>query len=73
MGIFPEGGSHDRTTLLPLKAGACAFIWGAKEQFNKSPKLVCCGINYFGAHKFRSKVVINFSSSLSYKLDKKRF
>lgn len=33
MGIFPEGGSHDRTDLLPLKAGVAvialeAHSWG---------------------------------------------
>jgi glycerol-3-phosphate O-acyltransferase/dihydroxyacetone phosphate acyltransferase len=27
LGIFPEGGSHDRTEMLPLKPGACIFVW----------------------------------------------
>lgn len=26
--IFPEGGSHDRTELLPLKAGICIMALG---------------------------------------------
>ena len=29
IGIFPEGGSHDRTTPLPLKAGVCLMALGA--------------------------------------------
>lgn len=29
IGIFPEGGSHDRTDLLPLKAGVCIMALGA--------------------------------------------
>jgi glycerol-3-phosphate O-acyltransferase/dihydroxyacetone phosphate acyltransferase len=29
IGIFPEGGSHDRTKLLPLKAGICIMALGA--------------------------------------------
>ena len=27
--IFPEGGSHDRSDLLPLKAGVCIMAMGA--------------------------------------------
>src|SRR5699024_7841818 len=29
VGIFPEGGSHDRSNLLPLKAGAAIMALGA--------------------------------------------
>lgn len=29
IGIFPEGGSHDRFELLPLKAGICIMALGA--------------------------------------------
>jgi glycerol-3-phosphate O-acyltransferase/dihydroxyacetone phosphate acyltransferase len=29
VGIFPEGGSHDRLELLPLKAGMCIMALGA--------------------------------------------
>ena len=29
IGIFPEGGSHDRTDLLPLKAGVALMALGA--------------------------------------------
>ncbi|KAK9470731.1 uncharacterized protein V1510DRAFT_431893 [Dipodascopsis tothii] len=66
IGIFPEGGSHDRTTLLPLKAGAAIMALGA---INADPscdvKIVPCGMNYFHPHKFRSRAVIEFGSPLS--------
>jgi glycerol-3-phosphate O-acyltransferase/dihydroxyacetone phosphate acyltransferase len=29
IGIFPEGGSHDNLSLLPLKAGICIMALGA--------------------------------------------
>lgn len=61
VGIFPEGGSHDRTELLPLKAGVAIMALGAVA---RSPdcgvKIVPCGMNYFHAHKFRSRAVIEF-------------
>lgn len=57
--IFPEGGSHDRTDLLPLKAGVCIMAFGAMNQYNKSITIVPCGLNYFQGHKFRSKVIMN--------------
>ena len=35
VGIFPEGGSSDRTDLLPLKAGICIMALGAMAKYNK--------------------------------------
>ena len=35
---------------------------GAMEKFNKPVNIVCCGLNYYKGHRFRSKVVIEFSS-----------
>jgi glycerol-3-phosphate O-acyltransferase/dihydroxyacetone phosphate acyltransferase len=70
LGIFPEGGSHDKTELLPLKAGACIFLWSVKEKQDVDAFLQCIGINYFGAHKFRSKVVINVGKLQSFDIDK---
>ena len=32
IGIFPEGGSHDRTDLLPLKAGVALMALGAMAE-----------------------------------------
>lgn len=61
IGIFPEGGSHDRTDLLPLKAGVAIMALGAME-YNPdcNVKIVPCGMNYFNAHKFRSRAVVEF-------------
>lgn len=72
LGIFPEGGSHDKTELLPLKAGACIFIWAVKEKKDVDAHLQCIGINYYGAHKFRSKVVINIGKLQSFDIDKSK-
>lgn len=60
IGIFPEGGSHDRTELLELKAGVTLMALGAMEKYNREVKIVPCGLNYFSGHRFRSVVVIEF-------------
>lgn len=61
IGIFPEGGSHDRSDLLPLKAGAAIMALGALAQDPDCQlSIIPCGMNYFHAHKFRSRAVIEF-------------
>jgi glycerol-3-phosphate O-acyltransferase/dihydroxyacetone phosphate acyltransferase len=63
VGIFPEGGSHDRTELLPLKAGVAIMALGAlAADPDCGLKIVPCGMNYFHAHKFRSRAVVEFGS-----------
>lgn len=61
IGIFPEGGSHDRPRLLPLKAGAAIIALGTLA---RSPdcglSIIPCGMNYFHPNKFRSRAVIEF-------------
>ncbi|CAH2352760.1 glycerol-3-phosphate O-acyltransferase 1 [[Candida] railenensis] len=65
LGIFPEGGSHDRTDLLPLKAGVAIMALGAMENDpNCNVKIVPCGMNYFNAHKFRSRAVVEFGNPI---------
>ncbi|CCU76878.1 Glycerol-3-phosphate O-acyltransferase 2 [Blumeria hordei DH14] len=65
VGIFPEGGSHDRTELLPLKAGVAIMALGAlAAEPNSNLKIVPCGMNYFHAHKFRSRAVIEFGNPI---------
>lgn len=59
IGIFPEGGSHDQSVLLPLKAGACIFNYSTFQKHKKNVNMVEMGFNYFGPHKSRSRVVIN--------------
>ncbi len=61
VGIFPEGGSHDRTGLLPLKAGVAIMALGTlAEAPDCGLKIVPVGMNHFHAHKFRSRAVIEF-------------
>ncbi|WVQ97401.1 hypothetical protein IAU59_004514 [Kwoniella sp. CBS 9459] len=61
IGIFPEGGSHDRTDFLPLKAGFSIMALGATAQNPElDVKLVPVGLSYFHPHKFRSRAVIEF-------------
>ncbi|KAF2089315.1 hypothetical protein K490DRAFT_72133 [Saccharata proteae CBS 121410] len=65
VGIFPEGGSHDRTELLPLKAGVAIMALGAlAANPNSGLKIVPTGMNYFHAHKFRSRAVVEFGTPL---------
>ncbi|KAL8965839.1 MAG: hypothetical protein Q9197_006295 [Variospora fuerteventurae] len=63
IGIFPEGGSHDRTELLPLKPGVAIMALGSlAANPNSDLKIVPCGMNYFHAHKFRSRAVVEFGA-----------
>ncbi|RNF21916.1 glycerol-3-phosphate acyl transferase [Trypanosoma conorhini] len=64
IGIFPEGGSHDRTSLLPLKAGVALFSLGAAER-GVSVKVVPCGLTYFYGHKFRSRAYLEFGDPIT--------
>lgn len=63
IGIFPEGGSHDRTELLPLKAGVAIMALGTlAENPDCGLQIVPVGMNYFHAHKFRSRAVVEFGT-----------
>ncbi|BFZ54820.1 Glycerol-3-phosphate/dihydroxyacetone phosphate acyltransferase [Savitreella phatthalungensis] len=70
VGIFPEGGSHDRTELLPLKAGVSIMALGA---LSRNPscglQIVPVGMNYFHPHRFRSRAVIEFGSPIDVPAD----
>lgn len=63
IGVFPEGGSHDRTSLLPLKAGVALFSLGAAER-GLSPTIIPVGLTYFFGHKFRSRAHIEFGKPI---------
>ncbi|KAF2271583.1 uncharacterized protein EI97DRAFT_504871 [Westerdykella ornata] len=70
VGIFPEGGSHDRTDLLPLKAGVAIMALGTvAEKRDCNLKIVPVGMNYFHAHKFRSRAVIEFGNAIDIPMD----
>lgn len=60
VGIFPEGGSHDQTNILPIKAGVAIIYMGAVENYNPHVQILACGINYDNGHKFRSTAVVEF-------------
>jgi glycerol-3-phosphate O-acyltransferase/dihydroxyacetone phosphate acyltransferase len=60
IGIFPEGGSHDRTDLLPLKAGVALIAYSALEKDGLSVPIVPVGLNYFERHKIRGRVTVEF-------------
>jgi len=60
IGIFPEGGSHDRTDLLPLKVGVALIAYSALEQDGLNIPIVPVGLNYFRAHRFRGRVVVEY-------------
>eukprot|EP00002_Diphylleia_rotans_P017466 TRINITY_DN3394_c0_g1_i9.p1 TRINITY_DN3394_c0_g1~~TRINITY_DN3394_c0_g1_i9.p1 ORF type:complete len:550 (+),score=63.97 TRINITY_DN3394_c0_g1_i9:46-1695(+) len=61
VGIFPEGGSHDRTTMLPLKPGIAVMALGYVDRHQREVKIVPCGFTYFSGHRFRSQVVIEYA------------
>lgn len=80
IGIFPEGGSHDQTKLLPLKPGVSIMALGSMLKFpNLKVNVIGCGLKYFKPHKFWSKAIIEFSEPYEipqelvdlYKVDKK--
>jgi glycerol-3-phosphate O-acyltransferase/dihydroxyacetone phosphate acyltransferase len=61
LGIFPEGGSHDRAEMLPLKAGVAIMALGAMARKpGLSVSIVPCGLNYFNPHKFRSRAMVEY-------------
>jgi glycerol-3-phosphate O-acyltransferase/dihydroxyacetone phosphate acyltransferase len=63
IGIFPEGGSHDRTSLLPLKAGVALFALGAAERLI-NVRAVPVGLTYIYGHKFRSRAHVEFGKPI---------
>jgi glycerol-3-phosphate O-acyltransferase / dihydroxyacetone phosphate acyltransferase len=69
LAIFPEGGSHDNTDLLPLKVGVALIAFGALEKYDVNVPIVPVGLNYFRGHRFRGRVVVEFGQPIY--LDKK--
>jgi hypothetical protein len=68
IGIFPEGGTHDGTKLLPLKWGISTMVLGAMAKYEGREPLkisvVPVGLNYFNPHKFRRSLLTRFRCSL---------
>jgi glycerol-3-phosphate O-acyltransferase/dihydroxyacetone phosphate acyltransferase len=64
IGIFPEGGSHDRSDLLPLKVGVALIAYSALERDGINIPIVPVGLNYFNAHRFRGRAIVEFGAPL---------
>lgn len=65
LGIFPEGGSHDRPEMLPLKPGVAIMALGSVAyRPGLKVAIVPVGLNYFHPHKFRSRAVYEFGEPL---------
>lgn len=64
IGIFPEGGSHDRTDLLPLKVGVSLIAYSALERDGVNIPIVPVGLNYFHAHRFRGRAIVEFGAPI---------
>ncbi|GMI26355.1 hypothetical protein TeGR_g583, partial [Tetraparma gracilis] len=64
IGIFPEGGSHDRTELLPLKVGVALIAYTAFEKRGMNIPIVPVGLNYFQAHRFRGKAIVEYGAPI---------
>jgi glycerol-3-phosphate O-acyltransferase/dihydroxyacetone phosphate acyltransferase len=60
IGIFPEGGSHDRTDLLPLKVGIALIAYEALAKDGINIPIVPVGLNYYSRHRFRGGVVVEY-------------
>ena len=71
LGIFPEGGSHDRTDLLPLKVGVSVIAFNTLEKHDVNVPIVPVGLSYFRGHRFRGRVVIEYGEPI--RIDKKLF
>eukprot|EP00392_Amoebophrya_sp_AT5.2_P007200 g7214.t1 len=64
VGIFPEGGSHDRTSLLELKPGVSLLALQASVELKKPIPVIPVGLNYFKGHQFRSRVFVDIEDPL---------
>ena len=61
VGLFPEGGSHDRSELLPLKPGFCLMALGAMaENPGLRVRVLPVGITYFNRHKLNSRCLVQY-------------
>ncbi|CCF59458.1 hypothetical protein KAFR_0H00490 [Kazachstania africana CBS 2517] len=65
VGIFPEGGSHDRPSLLPIKAGVAIMALGAAAADpSMNVSVVPVGLHYFHRQKFRSRAVVEYGEPI---------
>lgn len=62
--IFPEGGSHDNTDLLPLKVGVSVIAFGTLNEHGLHVPIVPIGLTYFRGDRFRGRVVVEFGEPI---------
>lgn len=58
-GIFPEGISHSRSELAPLKTGAARIALGASED-GLPVSVIPCGLSYHRRERMRGRVLVSF-------------
>jgi 1-acyl-sn-glycerol-3-phosphate acyltransferase len=66
IGIFPEGVSHPREAVLPLKTGCARIALGSEEKndFKLGTKILPTGIYFKDRRLFRSSALVAFGSVL---------
>eukprot|EP00045_Choanoeca_perplexa_P010970 m.114133 g.114133 ORF g.114133 m.114133 type:complete len:418 (-) comp15466_c0_seq1:297-1550(-) len=64
VGIFPEGGSHDNSALLPFKAGLAMLALGAMAEGAPPVRLIPVGLTYMHGHRFRSRAMVDFGAPI---------
>jgi len=64
IGIFPEGGSHDRSDLLPLKVGVALIAYEAFDRDGVNIPIVPVGLNYVKATRFGGRAIVEFGAPL---------
>jgi 1-acyl-sn-glycerol-3-phosphate acyltransferase len=62
-GIFPEGISHSRSDLAPLKTGAARIALGAAEE-GQRVTVVPCGLTYHRRERMRGRVLVQFGQPI---------
>lgn len=62
-GIFPEGISHTRPELAPLKSGAARIVLAAAST-SLPVQIVPCGLSYRHRDRMRSRVLVQFGTPI---------
>lgn len=63
-GIFPEGISHTRPELAPLKTGAARICLTASTSMAAPVRVVPCGLSYRQRDRMRSRVLVQFGEAI---------
>ncbi|KAJ9456842.1 Glycerol-3-phosphate O-acyltransferase 1 [Diplonema papillatum] len=65
IGIFPEGGSHDKTKMIGMKDGVARFALGHMEHGGEAPVIIPVGLTYYYGHRFRSRAHVEFGKPMN--------